>query len=330
MKTVAFVFAGTLLAIAVYMFLLFFTLPFARVTVKVLDEAGNPVPNATVRFSFVDKLHSTWGNPAEYSVKTKTNAAGVTSEWGPSEGTMPCDVQKDGYYQGWPWIPPFNDISFFLHLWLPWNPKCVVVLKRILNPIPMYAQNVDIKMPAMNQPIGFDLAADDWVQPFGKGITSDFIFTMSQTLNGPMDFNAKLLLTFANEGDGLQVAPKSSLQAQGGSRLKFPRNAPQVGYVGNWTTAVSRGSSGYKEDGSNGMGYLFQVRTKKTAQGEIQSADYGKIDGDICIMGAATHHPRISFTYYFNPTGTTNLEADPSKNLFKNLDEFEAVKVQYP
>jgi hypothetical protein len=51
-------FAGTLLAIAVYVFFLFFTLPFARVTVKVLDEAGNPVPNATVSFSFVDKLHS--------------------------------------------------------------------------------------------------------------------------------------------------------------------------------------------------------------------------------------------------------------------------------
>ena len=52
MKTGALVFAGALLAIAVYVFLLLFTFPFARVTVKVLDEAGNPVPNATVSFSF--------------------------------------------------------------------------------------------------------------------------------------------------------------------------------------------------------------------------------------------------------------------------------------
>jgi hypothetical protein len=51
MKTGALVFAGALLAIAVYVFLLLFTFPFARVTVKVLDEAGNPVPNATVSFS---------------------------------------------------------------------------------------------------------------------------------------------------------------------------------------------------------------------------------------------------------------------------------------
>jgi len=96
MKTGALVFAGALLAIAVYVFLLLFTFPFARVTVKVLDEAGNPVPNATVSFSFVDKLHSSWGNVADYNVKTKTNEAGITSEWGPSLTTMSCGVEKDG------------------------------------------------------------------------------------------------------------------------------------------------------------------------------------------------------------------------------------------
>jgi len=192
----------------------------------------------------------------------------------------------------------------------------------------MYAKNVDIKMPAMNQPIGFDLTAGDWVQPFGKGTTSDFIFTMSQTLNGPRDFNVKLLLAFTNEGDGLQVAPQSSWQTQGGSRLKFPHNAPQVGYKGNWTTTLWHTLTSSNEGASNVMGYFIRVRTSKNALGEVQSADYGKINGDFCIMGAATLHPGISFTYYFNPTGTTNLEFDTTKNLLKNLQFLE--QVQYP
>ena len=76
------------------------------------------------------------------------------------------------------------------------------------------------------------------------------------------------------------------------------------------------------------MGYFIRVRTSKNALGEVQSADYGKINGDFCIMGAATLHPGISFTYYFNPTGTTNLEFDTTKNLLKNLQFLE--QVQYP
>jgi hypothetical protein len=329
MKTASLVFAGTLLAIAIYVFLLFFTLPFARVTVKVLDEAGNPVPNATVSFSFVDKLHSTWGSPAEYSIKTKTNAAGIASEWGPSEGTMPCDIQKDGYYYGGPWIPPFNDISFFLHLWLPWNPKCVVVLKKILNPVPMYARPVRLVMPAQDQPVGFDLAAGDWVEPFGKGMTSDFIFTISNAFKDRENFSLKVALSFTNKGDGLQLVKDNSWK-QGVSVMNFPRNAPEDGYAANFSMVVSDDGTAYKDDHAYDFGYFFRVRTTESAQGKIEHTCYGKIKGPISTFGAATAHPGVEFTYYLNPDGTTNLEADPSKNLFKNLDEFEVIKVQYP
>jgi len=329
MKTGTFVFAGTLLGIAVYVFLLFFTLPFARVTVKVLDEAGNPVPNATVSFSFVDKLNSTWGNPAEYSVKTKTDNEGIASEWGPSEGTMPCVVQKDGYYQGGPWIPPFSDISFFLHLWLPWNPKCEVVLKEILKPVPMYARPVHLIMQVNDKPVGFDLIAGDWVKPFGKGVTSDFIFTISNSFRDQQNFSQKVALSFTNKGDGLQLVQANSRQ-QGGSVLNFPRNAPEDGYVGNFSIVFSDDGTTERDDHAYDFGYFFRVRTTESAQGTIESACYGKIKGPIVLLGAATANPGIEFTYYLNPDGTTNMEADPSKNLFKDLDEFQVIKVQYP
>jgi hypothetical protein len=44
--------------------------------------------------------------------------------------------------------------------WEPWNPTIDVVLKPVLNPIPMYARKVGepqaIRIPEDGKPIGFD------------------------------------------------------------------------------------------------------------------------------------------------------------------------------
>jgi hypothetical protein len=310
-------------------------LPTAKVTLKVVDEEGNPVSGATVNFAFLE-AHPKWGAAVGVAVKVTTNVDGMASGSGHSDGTIGCSVEKDGYYQGGPGSFGLKDPT--LGRWKPWNAVYPVILKKIINPIPMYATKVETEMPAMDQPIGFDLAVGDWVQPFGKGTISDFIFTMSHTYNGPNDFNAKLTLAFKNNDDGIQVAPHSSDPNQGWSQLIFPGNAPQDGYLANWTTSLSSTATVYNEEHSNGIGYFFRVRTIKTAQGDIQSAEYGKIKGDISIFGVGDYrpgfgggpsHPGIAFVYYFNPTGTTNLEFDPKKNLLK-VSPLQAIAVQDP
>ena len=51
----------------------------------------------------------------------------------------------------------------------------------------------------------------------------------------------------------------------------------------------------------------------RTAQGDIISAHYTKIMGDIRLAAQGSLH----FTYYFNPTANDrNLEFDPTQNLF--------------
>jgi hypothetical protein len=298
-------------------------LPTSKVTLKVVDENGNAVPDAIVNFGF-SEAHPKWGGGIGVSVKTVTDDTGSASGSGYSSETVGCDVHKDGYYDGGPSHIEFKDAV--LGRWQPWNPVYKVVLKKILNPIPMYAKHVRIVVPAFDQPIGFDLAAADWVKPFGTGTTSDLVFTMSHTLNGPMDFSATLLLAFTNGEDGLQVVPKNLKQDQGWSRLTFTRNSPEAGYNHSWTTTLTRVPGKFKEEHVDGMGYFFRVRTAATDNGEIKSANYGKIAGDISIVGAAIEHPGIAFTYYFNPTGTTNLEFDPTKNLLENLEFLEQVQ----
>jgi len=61
------------------------------------------------------------------------------------------------------------------------------------------------------------------------------------------------------------------------------------------------------------VGFFLRTRVKLDAQGNIISAHYTKIMGDIRLAAQGSLH----FTYYFNPTANDrNLEFDPSKNLF--------------
>ena len=50
---------------------------------------------------------------------------------------------------------------------------------------------------------------------------------------------------------------------------------------------------------------------------------YGKILGDIHLLGLFRPPYSLRFTYYLNPDGTPNLESDPAKNLFKDLPPHE-------
>jgi hypothetical protein len=226
-----------------------------------------------------------------------------------------------GFYDGGPGEIKFHDAV--LGKWQPWNPVYQVVLKKIINPIPMYAKSVRVVVPALNQPIGFDLEVGDWVQPFGKGVASDFVFTLTRIKNSPTDFSATLLLSFSHLGDGVQVIQKD--HNQGWSQLKLPRTAPDDGYAPAWSTILNHGYFVMPPPQPKGIGYFFRVGTVLRGD-KINQCQYGKIDGDISIVGAAADHPGIAFTYYLNPTGTNNLEFDPTKNLLQNLTDDQQVQ----
>ncbi len=63
------------------------------------------------------------------------------------------------------------------------------ILKRIGKPIPMYARKVQIEIPEINKPVGFDLVEGDWVTPYGKGKQADFIFQAERRWVSRNDFD---------------------------------------------------------------------------------------------------------------------------------------------
>jgi hypothetical protein len=58
-----------------------------------------------------------------------------------------------------------------------------VVIRKINNPIALYAKNIDTPMPDNDKWIGFDLEKADWIKPHGQGLQSDVEFYLVNTCN---------------------------------------------------------------------------------------------------------------------------------------------------
>jgi hypothetical protein len=298
----------------------------AKITVHVTDENGIAVSNtqAVAQFQNALKPGEGWGTgrPTEVRGLTDTNGLCVLTGNG-TDGSVGIGILKDGYYYGNAEVS-FTNGDHILNRWLPWNPRVEVIIQKKGVQVPMYARKVnEVKIPTENQPVGFDLMIGDWVAPYGKGETPDFLFKLDSKPEPeapPREFppyDVIWTIKFSNDSDGIQLAtslPHGFLVA---------RQAPADEYEPQLV------KHSYKELGQpahvdfrDGQNYFFRVRTKKDSQGNIVSALYGKVSGD--FRGGIAG--KLTFTYYLNPEpNSRNMEFDPKQNLSKNLKFMEGV-----
>jgi len=274
--------------------------PTWRVTFKVVDDAGQPVAGAEASVG-----HS---GTNQIVGLTDTNGVFVASHKDKSFG-LGFIVKKKGYYSfrqsyemGWAY--QYNQAK--------WNPTVQVLLNRIINPTPMYARSVNLGLPVFDTPAGFDLTLGDWVEPYGKGLNTDIIFTAHFDKRSRFDFDYKLVVGFPKLGDGIQIF----LMSEQGSELRSCHEAPKMGYQSEIVREHNeRPDKILKYDNDPKRIYLFRVHTVLDEKGNVKSGLYGKIYGDF-----------MHFNYYLNPTpNDRNVEFDPKHNLSKNLNEFEGV-----
>lgn len=302
-----------------------------KITIHAVDENGIAVTNARAGAQFQNALKpgEGWGNgrPTEVKGITDTNGMCVLAAEG-TDSSVSIGVMKDGYYYSSAHVH-FTNADFILHRWQPWNPTVEVVLKKKGIQVPMYARRIqEIKIPVENQTVGFDLMKGAWVEPYGRGEANDLVFKFElksvseiKTKRFPEKFyDASWTVSLSNDGDGIQsfLAPP-----HGQSELRLPRQAPAEGYEAVLVKRTYRLQgkptySDFRED----QNYFFRVRTKKDEKGQVISALYGKIPGDIRVGQDGF----LRFTYYLNPElNSRNMEFDPGKNLFSNLKKDEQV-----
>jgi hypothetical protein len=283
-----------------------YALGMAKLTVRVVDEDGHPLVGARVEYIFQS------GGLAEDSTYGVTDEKGINNKSGfSSDGSIGGGVDKYGYYT-----------SIFHHdfyvtrfgTWQPWGKELTVVMRPIVNPVPMYEVDKFFKFPLVGEEVGFDLMKADWVIPHGEGTHADFVFKVERIWDDGANYDATMTLTFSNPLDGIQVVKDDGGgDFNAGSRFRLPRTAPKAGYQSQIQKRVSSGTYGRHNDKSYDNNYIFRVRSEVDENGKLKQAMYGKIRGELRFSPGDTS---IGMGYYLNPDYTPNLEFDYKRNLF--------------
>jgi len=135
-----------------------------KVTLKIVDDNGKPVADAKTVVGY---------GTNHITGLTDTNGIFFASHRDKSY-SLGFLVTKDGYYltrqtYDLGWAYQYNEAK--------WNPTETIVLRKIGNPISMYAKRQEMKFPKLDEPVAFDLMTGDWVTPYGKGEHVDMFFT---------------------------------------------------------------------------------------------------------------------------------------------------------
>ncbi|BDV42781.1 hypothetical protein GURASL_17040 [Geotalea uraniireducens] len=303
-----------LLQLAVYACAVEF--PQAKLTFEVVDENNVPIENAETMIS-TQGINLSKNKLDFIRFENVTDKNGLSPIVFNTLDIMYYKVAKQGFYS--------SDGEYkFKHKkaghWEPWDPRVKVILRAIGNQVPMYARNIKMIIPKIGEPIGFDLIVCDWVSPYGKGNTADFIFKLDKKVVSRTDLDCAITVTFNSQHDGiLQV--KENIRF--GSELKLPKIAPDDGYSNKIVLYMNRkpGEAMHTNiDDSNN--YIFRIRSE-VIDGKLIKSMYGKIYGDIYFAPLNYNTAAIYFEYLLNPDYSKNLEFDPKKNLFKNLGLFQ-------
>jgi len=287
--------------------------------VRVTDDEGKPMEHCEVSGTVFDHWESG---------RDKFRISRVMAD---ENGIAPINSsskRKDVYYSATP--PPgfYNthraEFAFREVIdgqWTPADKQFEVVLKRIRNPIAMYAKNLTseggaaLKIPARDLAFAYDFAIGDWMLPHGKGVNGDIVFQYSFQKEASGDSRRVIRITFTNPLDGLVMFDADQWQ---GSDLTSDYLAPESGYKPLLEMKRTIVKGVVTDDRRRERNYYFRVRTKVNSEGKLVSANYGKIYGDF-----------MYFTYYFNPTpNDRNVEFDPAKNLFRDVPNL--LKVERP
>ena len=266
----------------------------ATVTVRVVDDFGEPVSNVHSRLLSLSNYDASRGLTDEngvFSVHLQDIFYEISGRF-----------EKTGYYKSsgmfWHWnewggVPP-ADTNF------------TVVLKRIIEPVPMIRKNVTAYPPHQGEPFGFDLEVGDWVFPDGKGTIADILIFAEGESSSMSVFSFSLSAEFLGEHNGfypfhvpLENVPDPLLR----SELPPPQIAPEIEYE-KTIEHYARSSPTHKWGVSSRdetRRLIFRVRTVVDEEGKIISANYGWATQDLFFATIPGKKTGFSFMYYYNP-----------------------------
>lgn len=283
-----------------------------KIPFRVVDENGLPVPNA--KFMVGMWLWTVKENGAD----GMTDRDGMFTVRGKATDEVVYSIDKEGYYRtsGKYFLSQEPDAAVKGGQWMPYGKERVVVLKRIVNPIPMYAKPKwkFFYFPEINIEYGFDAFEMDWVEPFGKGKHVDIVFEYKgDGLSGMNYRDGHIALKWLDRNCGFYEEDIAD------SELKSSYTAnTNNSYKSAISFVNQRDSTGRFVETANKY-MVFRIRTRFSPDGRMIGAHYGKIYLPInfgYVEPSKEKKACFGINIYTNPTeNDTNLEFFPYHSL---------------
>lgn len=277
----------------------------ADVKIKVVDDMGEVVPDATISVMF-------YTAPEKVDVRRgKTDAQGCFSAKGRCIGEAYAWIRKDGYYEtkiGPTFrVLPDKDAER-LRKWSEGTVETMATLKKKRHPAKLILNGgtfQELKYPATNVVMGLDLQQFDWCPPYGNGKYDDlqikYDFWRSPT--NWFQVYSHLDVTMTNCLDGVYLVPTDDYskmnRCYGADTNAVYQKSLEYVYdrkIGNVERNVEMPRDKYM---------VFRTRTKVNDKGELVSANYG------LIFEKSEYGIRLNMRTAFNPVpNDTNLECE--------------------
>lgn len=279
-------------------------------TITVRGEDGNPLGGVSVA---VQLEHLSAKVPGGRVVRGTTDAEGKVVLSGYTLLAPGFYCEKEGYYRSAAKIL-FEKSADGHYVSQRHEAECV--MRRKVNPVPMYARRTLVYLPESGKKYGYDFQVGDLVQPHGKGLKEMVNLEINHEKREGRGFLFTCLMTFPNEADGWREEVRWE---NGNSVFNWPYLVE--GQFANddllFEFGLVDGQRGYLKTGLKSP-YVLRVNSVANARGEILSANYCRIEPGIVIGGGAGSNAvgGLKMTYYYNPeVNDRHLEFDRSKNL---------------
>ena len=277
---------------------------------KVLDEKGLPIEGArVVTVVETEESRSRWhGSPKHDRYVAITDSSGeAVSRVKSHDGDFRVYLTAEGYYEESDTTNRFAasyDMMQKHYVFSEKEKSLMYVLRKVKNPIKMKtSHSLKWRIPLKQGVYPFDLEIGDWVAPRGKGRTTDLEIVYNQAEVTETNKICSGLLRFPCGG--------AYVRAKHNSR-SFPSDyeaKTNEVYVAEFPFEYYFDKTGNsKHVGKNilkdSQYFVFRVREKRDNEGNVVSANYGKIYGQLKTFGCLFFEKG-----FFNPTpNDTNIE----------------------
>lgn len=245
----------------------------ACLEILVHDECGAPVPNARVEYAFwlVDRRRT-------FSVSDKTDSRGLCVAKGKCSADVHVSVSCDGYYE--------SRIERYMKTfaqgqavadgkWQPYGARLPILLRKKVNPVPLERHYIHwMAIAATNVWMGFDMAKESFVKPYGNGTVSDFEVRF--------DWDGEVRRKYNGSSLFIRFLPPS-----GGYWFKKVGESAFKGPFAADTNAVYLSSFSFREAKVGGIWreqlfpteneLVVRTRCETDEKGNLKNAFYGKI-----------------------------------------------------